>query len=179
MTTTPENLRELAQRGVGFDMNPTMIFTTAESMYSQWLDYFTRLDRAWREQVAAAADALSAPPADDVRDTVDGCPLCWDMESAVCNGYGRGLDVRSQMARAIREASVLNDGSGQFEMSEIEAGYYADAVLAAAAIEVRPRGTVTDAEVEAAVEAFWKADGPTGGPVSMRAALEAAQEARS
>jgi len=78
-------------------------------------------------------------------ETVKGCPLCWDMDSAVCNGCGRGLDVRSQVVRAIREASALNDGSGQFEMSEIGAGYYADAVLAAPGIEVSPRGTVTDA----------------------------------
>lgn len=59
-------LRQIAERGVGFDMNPTMMFTTAESMYSQWLDYFTRLDQEWRERVAALADALSTPPADDV-----------------------------------------------------------------------------------------------------------------
>jgi len=43
-------------------------------------------------------------------------------------------------------------------MSEIGAGYYADAVLAAPGIEVRPHGTVTDAEVEAAGHVIYEKD---------------------
>lgn len=47
-------LRELAEKGVNFDANPTMLFTTASEMYTQWQTYMRRIDESWRAQVAAA-----------------------------------------------------------------------------------------------------------------------------
>lgn len=49
-------LRELVDRGVGFDLNPTMLIDTAHSVYVQWVEYVARLDAAWRDRVRAALE---------------------------------------------------------------------------------------------------------------------------
>lgn len=54
-------LQELVDRGVGFDMNPTMLFDSAESVYSQWLRYAARIDAAWRSRVAEALNEGTVP----------------------------------------------------------------------------------------------------------------------
>ncbi|MDQ1111113.1 hypothetical protein QE418_000561 [Microbacterium testaceum] len=157
MTTTPDTLRELAQRGVGFDMNPTMMFTTAESMYSQWHEYSTRLDREWRDRVAAAADALSTPPADDVREALTGdAPLTVTLHpdllaevyslvrAAPATGHRRDLIAALDAAMTPDQAPEIPMFAGTLDALE----------ALTIRSEVRPHGTVTDAERHAVADAI-------------------------
>lgn len=50
-----EQVRQLADDGVKFDMTPTMMFTDASAMYTQWQAYVARIDAAWRGAVTQAA----------------------------------------------------------------------------------------------------------------------------
>lgn len=82
-----------------------------------------QLHRRLRE-VTDALDALSSPPADDVREAL----------------IDAMIDVE------------VSGGMVEFSKDErAEAAYLADAILADPGIEVRPRGTVTDAEHREAV----------------------------
>ena len=152
---------------------------------------------------ADVTDALSSPPADDVRealartfweaavlDNPEGVPgESWEEllseEPAWAEGFYSQADATlatfevrlrgtvtepiSEALLAVRDEIVRNEGRADAACL---------ATLEAIAAGVWPRGTVTDAEVEAAVQAFWAHPDPTGGPISMRAALEAARGAR-
>ncbi|KQT75376.1 hypothetical protein [Microbacterium sp. Leaf436] len=96
--------------------------------------------------------ALSTPPADGVREAL----------AKILTG----LDDREW---AIATADGHSHLDGYFEA--------ADRILSA--FEVRPRGTVTDAEVDRAAHVFWDAMLRFEPREAMRAALEAARWARS
>lgn len=117
----------------------------AERQFDQWL----------AAHDAALVDALSAPPADDVREALDGvhyCPQHGDMLAPLDD-----RDVRS--IRCVETHTVEQ---------------------IVAAFEVRPRGTVTDAErFAAALRAIADGDAPVFVREFARDALEAAREARS
>lgn len=117
--------------------------------------------RMWREEAARADGAeldrflaaLSTPPADDVREEAE---RRWPvMVTGYTDSDGSRFEYESDENRALREAFI-----------------------AGTTFEVRPRGTVTDAEVEAALAVLRsETPGKRSQFDCVRAALEAAREA--
>lgn len=50
-------LRDFAEHGLRFDLNPTMAITTAVEVYKQWAAYARRMDQSVREAASTALDA--------------------------------------------------------------------------------------------------------------------------
>lgn len=114
--------------------------------------------------------ALSTPPADDVREalalTIAKSFPGWseDTSEPLHVGWSEALRLHAEQHNQRVNEECIRQGRA-----------YADAVLAA--FEVRPHGTVTDAEVDAALDAYLDGAEPLDWqPGAMRAALEAARE---
>ncbi len=53
-------LRDLAEHGLRFDLNPTMAITTADEVYAQWAAYARRMDESVRAHARAALAVAEA-----------------------------------------------------------------------------------------------------------------------
>lgn len=53
-----EALRDLAENGLRFDLNPTMAITTADEVYAQWSSYARRMDASARASARAALERV-------------------------------------------------------------------------------------------------------------------------
>jgi hypothetical protein len=127
--------------------------------------------------------AVSNPPADDVREALarEIEPTAWTEVRPHPTIYAEEPEARAQYE------AYFHEGQRDRHAPSLE---IADRLLSSLTFEVRPRGTVTEAEVEVALNAYLNMDADVARTTAaaewrrrnasyMRAALEAAREVRS